>query len=190
MDEFAGQLFGPSRISGMRPSMHGLRDYPRITRTNANVLRLESGRAFLRSSCHLLIHANSRISPIGVALSWLVGRMRVAWQESQCGNRSFPGRFEGGLVPGTSLLWPGLAQNRAASRAFPGRGPSATRPSSCVGPTPPETRQTLRQKLPVDALRQVSEHEGAMNESEKRFSFTRAASSTSGRPKSKFLSVP
>jgi hypothetical protein len=84
-------------------------------------------------------------------------------------------------VPGTSLLWPGLAQNRAASRAFPGRGPSATRPSSCVGLTPPETRQTLRQKLPVDALRQVWQDEGAMNESEKRFSFTRAAPSTSGR---------
>jgi hypothetical protein len=86
-------------------------------------------------------------------------------------------------VPGTGLLWPGLAQNRAASRAFPGRWPSATRPSFCVGPTPPETRQ----KLPVDALRQVWQDGGAMNESEKRFSFTRAAPSTSGRAKKQIL---
>ena len=91
------------------------------------------------------------------------------------------------LRPLYGLLWPGLAQNRAASRAFPGRGPSATRPSSCVGPTPPETRQTLRQKLPVDALRQVWQDGGAMNENEKRFSFTREAPSTSGRAKKQIL---
>jgi hypothetical protein len=43
--------------------------------------------------------------------------------------------------------------------------------------------------LPVDALRQVSQDEAAMNESEKQFSFTRAALSTCGRAGSKFLSL-
>jgi hypothetical protein len=47
------------------------------------------------------------------------------------------------------------------------------------GAKPPENRQNL----PVDALRQVWQDEAAMNESEKQFSFTRAASSTSGRAK-------
>jgi hypothetical protein len=47
------------------------------------------------------------------------------------------------------------------------------------GAKPPENRQNL----PVDALHQLW-HDGAgMNGSEKQFSFTRAASSTSGRAK-------
>ena len=37
--------------------------------------------------------------------------------------------------------------------------------------------------LPVDALRQAWQDGAVMNESEKQFSFTRAASSTSGREK-------
>jgi hypothetical protein len=54
------------------------------------------------------------------------------------------------------------------------------------GVKPPENRKTL----PVDALRQLWQDGAGMNESEKQFSFTRAASSTSGRAKSKFLLVP
>jgi hypothetical protein len=43
--------------------------------------------------------------------------------------------------------------------------------------------------LPVDALGPVWQDGVAVNESEKKFSSTRATSSTSGRAKSKFLSV-
>jgi hypothetical protein len=43
--------------------------------------------------------------------------------------------------------------------------------------------------LPVDALGPVWQDGVAMDESEKQFSFTRAASSTAGRAKSEFLSV-
>jgi hypothetical protein len=53
------------------------------------------------------------------------------------------------------------------------------------GAKPPEHRQTL----PIDALRQVWQDGATMKESEKQFSFTRAGPSTSGRAKSKFLSV-
>src|ERR1039457_1605170 len=42
-------------------------------------------------------------------------------------NRCFPGRFEGGLLPGTGLLRPGLPRNRAASHALPGRSAAAAR---------------------------------------------------------------
>jgi hypothetical protein len=56
------------------------------------------------------------------------------------------------------------------------------------GAKPPENRQN-RQNLPVDALGPAWQDEAATNESEKQFSFTRAASSTSGGAKSKFLSV-
>jgi hypothetical protein len=45
------------------------------------------------------------------------------------------------------------------------------------GAKPPDNRQNL----PVDALHQLWQHGAGMNESEKQFSFTRAASSTSGR---------
>jgi hypothetical protein len=61
--------------------------------------------------------------------------------------------------------------NRPASHAYP---PADSRPLSY---------------LPVDTLRQVRQDGTAMNESEKQFSFTRAASSTCGRAKSKFLSA-
>jgi hypothetical protein len=47
------------------------------------------------------------------------------------------------------------------------------------GAKPPENRQSL----PVDALHQLWQDGAGMNESEKQFSFTRAASSTSGRAK-------
>jgi hypothetical protein len=43
--------------------------------------------------------------------------------------------------------------------------------------------------LPVDALSQVWQDGAAMNESEKQFSFTRAALSTGGRAKSNVLSI-
>jgi hypothetical protein len=49
-----------------------------------------------------------------------------AWHVDE--NRCFPGRFEGGLLPGTGLLRPGLPRNRAASRALPGRSAAAARP--------------------------------------------------------------
>jgi hypothetical protein len=44
--------------------------------------------------------------------------------------------------------------------------------------------------LPVDAFSQVWQDGAAMNASEKQFSFTRAALSTGGRPKTNFLPVP
>jgi hypothetical protein len=47
------------------------------------------------------------------------------------------------------------------------------------GAKPPENRQ----HLPVAALHQLWQDGAGMNESEKQFSFTRAASSTSGRAK-------
>jgi hypothetical protein len=43
-----------------------------------------------------------------------------------------------------------------------------------------------RQNLPVDALRQAWQNGVAMNESEKQFSFTRVALSTSGRAQKQF----
>jgi hypothetical protein len=49
------------------------------------------------------------------------------------------------------------------------------------GAKPPENRQNS----PVDALGPVWQHGAAMNEFEKQFSFTRAASSTSGRAKNR-----
>jgi hypothetical protein len=48
------------------------------------------------------------------------------------------------------------------------------------GAKPPENRQNL----PVDSLHQLWQDETGMNESEKQFSFTRPASSSSGRAKS------
>ena len=50
-------------------------------------------------------------------------------------------------------------------------------------------RVDLRQRSPVDALRQAWQDGAAMNESEKQISFSRAALSTCGRAKSKFLSL-
>jgi len=54
------------------------------------------------------------------------------------------------------------------------------------GAKPPENRQNLRQDLPVDTPARVWQGGAAMDESEKQFSFTRAASSTSGRAKTKY----
>ena len=50
----------------------------------------------------------------------------------------------------------------------------------------PDRPRRAPQFLPVDALRQAWQDGAAMNESEKQFSFTRAASSTSGRAKNQF----
>src|ERR1035438_10633106 len=50
-------------------------------------------------------------------------------------------------------------------------------------------RADLRQRSPVDALRQAWQDGAAMNESEKQFSFSSAGLSTCGRAKSKFLSL-
>ena len=94
-------------------------------------------------------------------------------------NRCFPGRFEGGLLPSTGLLRSGLPRiapllaHRLAARPLPpayGLG---------NGAKPPENRQSL----PVAALHQLWQDGAGMNESEKQFSFTRAASSTSERAK-------
>jgi hypothetical protein len=51
------------------------------------------------------------------------------------------------------------------------------------GAKPPENRQNL----PVDALGPAWQDVAAMNESEKQFSFTRVASSTSERARKQFL---
>jgi hypothetical protein len=56
------------------------------------------------------------------------------------------------------------------------------------GAKPPENRQNLRQNLPVVALHQLWQDGAGMNESEKQFSFTRAAPSTSGRAKNQISS--
>jgi hypothetical protein len=87
------------------------------------------------------------------------------------------------LLLGTGLFVPGPPQNRATSRALPGRSPDVSQPP--LGVTPKLTES--RQKLSVDALRQAWQDGAAMNESEKQFSFTRAASSTSGRAKKQIL---
>src|ERR1017187_1163489 len=81
----------------------------------------------------------------------------------------------GPVCPGISLL---LAHCLAARSLPPAYGLGH-------GAKPPENRQTL----PVDALHQLWQDETAMNESEKQFSFTRSASSTSGRARKQFLSV-
>ena len=91
--------------------------------------------------------------------------------------RCFPGRFEGGLVPGTGRLRPGLPRNRATARTLPGRWAAPPAHALGDGAKPPENRLNL----PVHALGPVWQAAATMNESEKRFSFTRAASSTSER---------
>jgi hypothetical protein len=81
----------------------------------------------------------------------------------------------GPVCPGIALL---LAHCLAAR----------TLPPACGlgdGAKPPENRQSL----PIDALHQLCQDGAAMNEGENQFSFTRAAPSTSGAAKSKFLSV-
>jgi len=61
----------------------------------------------------------------------------------------------------------------------------SARPRSGAGAKPPENRQNLT----VDALGPVWQAGAAMNESEKQFSFTRAALRTGGRAETKFLSL-
>jgi len=73
----------------------------------------------------------------------------------------------GPVCHGIALL---LAHCLAARPLPPAYGPGD-------GAKPPENRQNL----PVDALHQLWQDGAAMNESEKQFSFTRAASSTSER---------
>jgi hypothetical protein len=75
----------------------------------------------------------------------------------------------GPVCPGIALL---LAHCLAARPLPPAYGLGD-------GAKPPENRQNL----PVDALHQLWQDGAGMNESEKQFSFTRAASSTSGRAK-------
>jgi hypothetical protein len=75
----------------------------------------------------------------------------------------------GPVCPGLALL---LAHCVAARPLPPAYGVGD-------GAKPPENRQNL----PVAALRQVWQNGAAMNESEKQFSLTRAAPSTSGRAK-------
>jgi len=66
-------------------------------------------------------------------------------------NCSFPGRFAVGLLLGTGLFVPGPPQNRATSRALPGRSPDASQPP--LGVTPKLTES--RQELSVDTLGKV-----------------------------------
>jgi hypothetical protein len=75
----------------------------------------------------------------------------------------------GPVCPGIALL---LARCLAARPLPPAYGLGN-------GAKPPENQQNL----PVVALRQVRQHGAAMSESEKRFSFTRAALSTCGHAK-------
>ena len=93
----------------------------------------------------------------------------------------------GGLCLAAAFSRVGLGRTGFAAAQFPPAPPAnprqgpPTRP--CGGRTPRETRSNL----PVDALRQAWQDGAAMNESEKQFSFTRAASSTSGRAKKQIL---
>jgi hypothetical protein len=79
------------------------------------------------------------------------------------------------VCPGIALL---LAHCLAARPLQPAYG-------LVDGVKPPENRQ----KLPINALHQFWQERAGMNESEKQFSFIRAALSTCGRAKSKFLSA-
>ena len=56
---------------------------------------------------------------------------------------SSPRRFGAGLLLGTGLFVPGPPQNRATSRALPGRSPDASQPPLGVTPKLTESRQTL-----------------------------------------------
>ena len=110
---------------------------------------------------------------------------RVARVPPPTENCSFPRRFGAGLLLGTGLFVPGPPQNRATSRALPGRSPDASQPPLGVTPKLTESRQNTS----VDTLGQVWQDRAAMNGSESQFFLTRAASSTSGRARTKFLSV-
>ena len=107
----------------------------------------------------------------------------------QCANRLrtvvFQAALKAGLRPAPASsgpVCPGIALLLAhclAARPLP--------PAHALGDgaKPPENQQNLA----VDALREVREDWAAMKESEKQFSFTRAALSTCGRAKGNFLSV-
>ena len=85
--------------------------------------------------------------------------------------------------------WGGFAWRRAFRawvRAEPVSRLRTARQSRHRPPTRPRggrTPRETRQNLPVDALRPVWQEWDGMNESEKQFSFTRVASSTSGHAK-------
>jgi hypothetical protein len=94
-----------------------------------------------------------------------------------CGHACDSGKFI--IHPSSFIIsaTPGLPRNRAASRALPGRSPLPPAHGLGDGAKTPENRQNL----PVVALHQLWQDGAGMNGSEKQFSFTRAASSTSGR---------
>ena len=96
---------------------------------------------------------------------------------SRIENRYFGGRLGAGLLPGTGICLSSSPRNRARSRALPGSSAAVARPRSW----PWGKTARNRQNLPVDALGPVWQDRVAMNESEKQFSFTRTAPSTSGR---------
>jgi hypothetical protein len=81
----------------------------------------------------------------------------------------------GPVCPGIALLLAGCLAARPLPPAY-GLGDGAK---------PPENRQDL----PVAALHQLWQDGAAMNESEKQFSFTRAASSTSGRERKQIPAI-
>ena len=77
-------------------------------------------------------------------------------------------------------FWPEPAARAAQLPPAPlARAATARQRAPEVG----EHREKLGNTRPVDAVRQGWENGAAMNEREKQFSFTRAAPSTSGRPK-------
>ena len=115
-------------------------------------------------------------------LEWAQKQTALAQQVYSCYEAgpfgySSPRRFGAGLLLGTDLFVPGPSQNRATSRALPGRSPDASQPP--LGVTPKLTES--RQNLPIDTLGQVWQDRAAMNGSEDQFFLARVASSTSGR---------
>ena len=81
-------------------------------------------------------------------LEWAKKQTALAQQVYSCYEAgpfgySSSGRFAVGLLLGTGLFVPGPPQNRATSRALPGRSPDASQPPLGVTPKLTEGRQIL-----------------------------------------------
>jgi hypothetical protein len=101
----------------------------------------------------------------------------------ECANRLRTTLFQGGLEPGFCLA-PAFscpARRRTAPLFAHCLAVAPLPPANAIGANPKPSEN--RQNFPVDALGPVWQHGSAMNESENQFSFSRAASSTSGRAK-------
>src|ERR1035441_10642897 len=127
--------------------------------------------AFLRALCVSALILLSPIPHLSRQMAHLPSnRLRTVVFQADLKAGFCPALASSGPVcPGIALL---LAHCLAARPLPPAYGLGD-------GAKPPENRQTL----PVDALHQLWQDGAGMNESEKQFSFTRAASSTSGRAK-------